>query len=469
MKIVIKKEKKPYEKWLPLAAAVILVIAAVIILRPKVQSSEVAQIEKPFEAGDVYREKSEIILDGFTQTFTQIKWTDNQLLTFMGHKDGAAESLYELDLNELSVNSISDEMDELGPLMLGETTVSDRRLLYKNEAMSVFYIRDASIRGIYSFDEKGNYKKITEHMRVNESDEPYVLISENAKKMLYLEDSTSKMVTYDFETHKKKIISHVIEDSSFYNSVSLSASGGYILESVQGAFNCFGSDSGKQYVDMIEGINPIFSKNGNYVYYLYAGSMENHVSGKRIGVISLDKANIEYLTAADTETYFHLYKPIDENRLFYFTGVYDEGRFIIDEIVLYNPDTDEKNKISTFKGTSINSDCEYDVSGELLLLPEENHQLTVLNLTTQSVQRYADLMAISDDDVYVKNHDDYIICYSNTFYKLDREGKSKIYEFEGEYVTSSISPNGDKLMIISQDPNEDKLNVVVTYKLGNTY
>jgi len=195
--------------------------------------------------------------------------------------------------------------------------------------------------------------------------------------------------------------------------------------------------------------------------------MTSTFTGKRLGVITLSKRNIKYLTSDSEEVYFNKMVPVENYQLLYLVGINEDNHFIIDQVVIYSPETNEKKSISALKGMQIDEDSNFEVNSQMLLLPETDTQLTLLNLETQAVQNFYDLTRLSKDALYVKNREGFLLGYGNTIYRVDQKGKSKIYQYEGSYVASSISPQEDKMLIISED--DKGLKCVITFKLGIDY
>lgn len=470
MKIIIKQQKKPYEKWLKILGIIILVIAIYMAIKPEIKVVERAHVEVPVVSDDVTRVKSEVFINGFTDKVNDIRWIDNQIVLFKGSRDNQINEDFEVDLEALSVNKVSQEEVETTVLNIKDHEIERFTILKIGEERAIYFIDQDKIYGIYAYDKEGNYTFITENMKLDVNGLPLIQLSENEKKMLYMEASTDKIVTYDFETKKKKIINHTTTENDFYDQLSMSSDGGYILEKILGdvpKFNCFGSDSGKLYVDQIEGVSPVFSKEGDRLYYLYNGDMTSNFTGKRLGIITLSKKDIKYITAETDEVFFNRLLPMENNQLICLIGINEDDYFIIDEVIIYNPETNEKKILNVLKGMKIDKDSQFEVNDQMLIFPETETQLTLLNIESQAVQNFYDLTKLKDNALYIKNQEGYLLGYSNTIYRIDQHGKSMIYQYEGEYLTSSISPEGDKLFIVSK--SDDKLNCVITFKLGIQY
>lgn len=470
MKIIIKQKKKPYEKWLKIFGVIVLVTVFYLAMKPEIQVVERAHVEVPIISDDVTRVKSEVFINGFKDDVKDIRWLDNQIILFKGSKDNQVIEDFEIDLEALSVDKVNQDDIENNILTIKDQAVEHFNILHIGEIRTIYFINQDNLYGIYAYDKEGNYTFITENMKLDVNGIPIIQISENEKKMLYMEASTDKIVTYDFDTKKKKIISHTTTENDFYDQLSLSSDGGYILEKIRGdipSFNCLGSDSGKLYVDQIEGVNPTFSKEGDRLYYFYNGDMTSNFTGKRLGIITLSKKDIKYITAEADEVFYNRLVPMDNNQVICLNGINEDDAFLIDEVIIYNPETNEKKILSVLKGMKISRDCEFEVNDQMLIFPETDTQLTLLNTETQAVQNFYDLTKLDDHSLYIKNQEGFLLGYANTIYRIDQHGKSMIYQYEGDYLTSSISPEGDKMFIVSKQ--NDKLNCVITFKLGIKY
>lgn len=470
MKIIIKKQKKAYEKWLKIVVIFGLAVLCYFVMKPKVEVVERNIIKIPQASEEVVRVKSEVFINGFESYIKDVRWLDNQIVILKSNKDAQKDAEFEIDLDELSVTLVNLDELEIPCITIKDQMIDHYEILDESPTRILYYLNQDDFKGIYAYDGEGNYLFITDKMKVDNNASPLFKLSENGKKMLYVEASTDRLVTYDFETQKKKILKPVVTEEIFYENCILSPDGGYIIivmnEEVA-SFNCYGTDSGKLYVDNIEGVNPNFSVESDRLYYLYTGDMTSAFTGKRLGVVTLNKRNIKYLTSDSEEVYFKKMVAIENNQLIYLEGVNENDHFIIDQVVIYSPETNEKKSIGALKGMQINEDCNFEINSQMLLLPETDTQLTLLNLETQAVQNFYDLTRLSQDALYVKNSKGFLLGYGNTIYRIDQNGKSKIYQYEGSYIASSVSPEEDKMLIISED--EQGLNCVITFKLGIDY
>ena len=470
MKIIIKKQKKSYEKWLKLVVIIVLAIIFYFVMKPKVEVVERNRVTIPPVSEDVVRVKSEVFIKGFESYIEDIRWIDNQILVLKSNKGTEKDTEFEVNLDELSVNKVSLDEVEIPSITIKDQIIDKYEVLDKHFDRILYYLNQDDFYGIYAYNVEGDYQFITNKMKVGSNALPLFKLSENGKKMLYVEAATDRLVTYDFDTHKKKILKPVVTEQVFYDDSILSPDGGYVLLLEEGenvSFSCYGSDSGKLYVDSVEGINPKFSRESDRLYYLYAADMTSAFTGKRLGVVTLSKRNIKYLTSDSEEVYFTKTVPIEDSQLVYLVGVNEDDHFIIDQVVIYSPETNEKKSISALKGMQIDENSNFEVNSQMLLLPETETQLTLLNLETQAVQNFYDLTRLSKDALYVKNREGFLLGYGNTIYRVDQKGKSKIYQYEGAYMASSISPEADKMLIISED--DKGLNCVITFKLGIDY
>ncbi|MBF4694901.1 hypothetical protein [Fusibacter ferrireducens] len=470
MKIIIKKQKKAYEKWLKIVVVLGLFILGYFVMQPKVEIVERSTVEVPQVSEDVVRVKSEVFIHGFESYIKDIRWIDNQILVMKTNKGTQKDSEFEVDLDDLSVNLVNLDDFEVPTITINDMIIEHFAVLDESPTRALYYIDQEDLRGIYAYDGEGNYLFITNKMKVGSNEIPLIKLSENGNKMLYVEASTDRLVTYDFTTQKKKILSPVVTEKAFYENCILSPDGGYIIVIATddtASFSCYGADSGKLYVDKIEGIDPNFSRESDRLYYFYTGDMTSDFTGQRLGVVTLDKRNIAYLTSNSDEVFFKRMLPVENNQLIYLVGINENDYFIIDQVVIYSPETNEKKSISALKGMQIHKDCNFDINGQIFLLPEADNQLTLLNLETQAVQNFYDLTRLSQDALYIKNSEGFLLGYGNTIYRINQNGKSMIYQYEGTYVDSSISPEGDKMLIVSQD--EEEFNCVITFKLGINY
>ncbi|EKE26770.1 MAG: hypothetical protein ACD_4C00152G0002, partial [uncultured bacterium (gcode 4)] len=226
MKIIIKKEKKWQEKVLGPIAMVILIVFAYILWKDEVTVNTRETITLEYPVDEVVREKSEIIIHGFTGEISNIKWLDNQNLLLYGSNGKWRDAFFQIDLEELSILTADVQETDVKEYVINDRTLDQYKIIYKGDHFEVFYIYDDEIDGLYLYDLEGSFKLISTNVKLDAMSTPMVKISDNEQKMLYLEKENDKLVAYDLKTEKKRIINQVVEADDLFERAILSEDGG---------------------------------------------------------------------------------------------------------------------------------------------------------------------------------------------------------------------------------------------------
>jgi hypothetical protein len=466
MKIIIKKKTPKWHKPAQIAAVLLLIVFAYWQLKPDMEVTPQEVTITPFIPEEVERDGAIIDVNDIKAVDGQFRFVDDQTFIFKGTHANKGDALYEVDLQNLTIRA---DLDGDEPISNAVLTIQDQSpekatLLYDNDAYSMYYIADESLRGLYKIDVEGNVYQISKRMAVSETDQPYTMVSDSGTKLIYFETGTNRIVTYDFLTNKKKIIQRSLTAEQLDHlpeHLMVSPHGGFVLfEDDEKLIYVYGADSAKAYVDGVMGINPTFSANDGYLYYFYEGAMSGDFAGRQFGIVDLSNGNIQYDTAEDDEQYHVSVTTIpDSDAVLYMNGIVDDLTFVIDSIEVYDPSTKEKEKAVSMLGTHIKIDSPVIVRDRLMLLatPEGDtlfYHLDDQNLTTLTGLQPFDT-AKAQQQYYLPYEKGFIIAYGNAVYRYDHLGTMKLMDFEGtlskivlspDYMTIAAYIEGDKII-----------------------
>ena len=474
MKIIIKKKTPQWHKPVQVALVLCFVLFIFFQLRPEKIVEMENVVITPFIPDEISRDGAIVTVPNITEIQLGFRWISPYQFVFSGTHLNLGSGKFEIDLQSLSVTNVGDdEVSNSDLFKISGKVPESYDLLHTATQYKLFYVRDEGLIGIYTVDVDGNVVMISNKMALNtETGLPVVVVSENEQKIIYFEDSTGKIVTYDFTTKKKKIIQTILSPKQMdkvNQYIRISPKGGFVLyKDEMDLIYVFGADSGRKYVDGIMGINAKFSDNEGYLYYLYQGAMETDFAGTHMGIVDLSKGEIKYDTSEENENYFVDYTMIpNSDRILYVNGIIEEGVFIIDAIESYTPETNEKTRFNALSGLRLKSDSPFTVSDDLVLMITDDEDYILYNIQEQRMTTLTNLSTFLTADgtqrKYLKYDHGYIFVYGNAIYRYDHLGSMNLMSYENELQFITLSPDNAIIGAFTSDQTlhfSDKLSEV---------
>lgn len=449
MKIILKKKTPPWHK----PAKVILVVAVIAFifwqLKPQTLVEEHQVNIQPFVEDEMSRDGAFVHVNKISSIENTFSWQSDHELVFVGDHESQGHGSYSINIQSLTMSPFEGEVQEAASLEINGVKVNAYTLLYETELLRFFYVSDEKIKGIYQEDGEG-IRQISSHMYLdNESQLPYFSISKDASKLVYFEDTTGKIVTYDFVSHKKKIIQKALTEDqlkALKSHVEISDLGGYVsFTGDDQLIYVYGADSGRVYVDGVMGINPEFSSGEKYFFYMYEGAMLGDFTGTQFGIVDFDNREINYDTSLDGLAYYADYAQLENDQVLYLTGASGDNDFVIDALVVFDPLTNEKNKSYALQGTSIKQGSPFEYSNKLILLEKTDGDYVIFNTETQKITSLTGLVSFIGDDgqdhLYLNYQEGFVMAYHNALYRYDPLGSTELLDYEGDLGQVSLSPN----------------------------
>lgn len=368
--------------------ALIFLVSGFFMFQTKTEviNREVEAYEVALE--NIVYDKGIIHLNGFTNYPEKVQWISDDVVSIEGQHVTYGDSDILVDLNDmtLKLGATGEQSDSV--------ELSQGQLLKEMEGFKLIYIDEVESKGIYKLLEDGSLENITEHMVGQPL--PYFKVSDNEKKLLYIEDEHNYPVTYDFASGRKKIIKHGLDENtllSFQEYLNLSPDGGFLSIESKGdtlsesKVHVYGADSGRVYGFDIMGMDPQFASNSKSMYFLYTGDDETVIN--RIGQLILKNKSIKYRT--ENSKSIHPDYFIEGDNLYYMT--HNDG--ILEQLVKMDDVFDHTIIVGNLNSQSVLNEAGY-------LYFDNDNEVLRLDMMSSKVERYnSDLNLLRFyDDVY---------------------------------------------------------------------
>jgi hypothetical protein len=236
---------------------VVVTIVGVNVLKDEVDVIEHYVEDQVHPSENVVNHFGQLSVNGFDWISNDVKWLEEDLLTFSAKKGNEDPIRYGFNTSTLEVV---------------EMPMSEEEVLDPLSSMD--------------FD-KGNV----------------TYTSANGDKIGYLDAENKSFVAYDVSSDKKTSIQYHkgALDSLANMKIAFSDDGGFVSFSEEmtviseSRFSLLGADSGRYYGKEIKGIVPVFSPNSKLVAFIYSGDMQSELSAGKIGLFVLKYKKIVYL------------------------------------------------------------------------------------------------------------------------------------------------------------------------------
>jgi len=286
-------------KLIIVGLTVVLGLASVTVLGTKVYEQEGTSVSQHV-IERIESNKGSVAIDSFLDKPERVAFLDSDLIEIEGVHNEYGPGIYQLDMNLMTVNQVSESIANLDPETYNVITKSPFGLLLG--------MKDGR-PGLYHQSIDGSLKKISGNFIADET--PDLKLSSNGEKLIYLVKDSAQMATYSMKTKKRKVVSaelssYVLEQ--FETSVSLSPDGGYfMIYDDQGGYsshtiNVYGADSGNKYADEIQGTLPKWSPTGERLAFVYSGQLSEdaaNLKNARVGYIKFPQREIVYFDKLD--------------------------------------------------------------------------------------------------------------------------------------------------------------------------
>lgn len=297
------------------AMIAVLILLMFIVFRDKIEIESVSTDEYVAPSEDVVNQFGQLSVLGYEWLSEAVHWIDEEHLEFEGRRFNTEKAVYGLNTKTLELSTLVDrDVNRNTPLYNGESIQ-----LYKGHLDDGLYVceggQEKIIATSQTYDDKGFFR-----------------VSANEDKVALYNPSESLIQAYDVSSHKFTKLQYPCDDRIDLDAV-FSDDGGFItfaqsmIRPSESIFQIVGADSGRFYGKNIKGISPIFSPNSKTLAFIYAGDMDEHYNGGKIGLFVLKHKKIVYL---DTLMNYERIFPIlswseDSNDIYGVTQISDDS------------------------------------------------------------------------------------------------------------------------------------------------
>lgn len=420
-----------------------------------------------------------------------VRWIDDNMVSFKGLTDKGETEVFEFDYNSKKLSQNYKEDQEFFKkyfkenIELAEKVDSDNYLIYSG---------DSKKKGLFHARKDKEPRLLSDSVKIN--DDLLVRLSDNKEKVAFYDTNDKTIKVYNLSNKKEAIIDKEISNETlknFKSNVAFSYEGGYLTvanvnreDFKESYFAVFGADSGREYVEELLGVNPVWGKDNLTIAFSY---MENNsvtntkdvtyedLVSDRVGFYNLKTKKIKY--TQKMEKGYKVISPAiwkDSNEALIVVGKYseDDNKYFFNKIYSYGI---RSNTLSDLKGylkdiNDIGEDYKIDLIANNIHLSsvggDEKNTTRIINLNKRSMKEYNNLQEFNtekeDDEgpmpykyldsnklLYVLDNGVYITDFESTYLKY-RAGEPIVGIYE--------SPSKNRLLVICNDGEKLELAIV---------